>query len=534
MRERWRKICVEVCLSVFFSVAVFLATKITFSGNVASKSDENYMNSFEAVDVLKYLFLCVGIFILLKLLYWLILNFSIEKRDLHEKQKLLFWAVTCLVLVLSWLPYLLSFAPGSVLGDSLSSIGQVEGGQWNNHHPVFYTFIVGIFIRIGKLLGSINIGVFLYSCFQYIVMVATLSYLILWMYERGVKVFYIVLSILFYAIMPFFPTYAIIMWKDPLFSISILWFSFLIFDGVCDRKYFSDWRWLVKVAITGLLMIFLRNNGLYIVVFVSVVVCIVMKKKAKYYAAVAAGIVLFSLFIQGPCYSWWGITKESVESLGIPIQQMAYVVVYEEEELSNEEKEILNQLMPLETWKEVYAPCRVDNIKWNQQFNTEYLEKNEGMILKLWVKMFPKHIVGYIKAYCMETLGFWHPYLQNKYGYIDIYISDNSFGIHEVDLFAKIFKIDIKDSLRNFYPQIGSGTFLWIMLFMMGACVKRGEWSKLLFYLPAFACWGTIMVATPVAFSLRYVYIFALQLPLYLVIPYIEINNLDKITIQSS
>ena len=33
------------------------------------------------------------------------------------------------------------------------------------------------------------------------------------------------------------------------------------------------------------------------------------------------------------------------------------------------------------------------------------------------------------------------------------------------------------------------------------------------------AIWLTVMIATPVAFSLRYVYIFALGLPLYLLLP---------------
>ena len=40
-----------------------------------------------------------------------------------------------------------------------------------------------------------------------------------------------------------------------------------------------------------------------------------------------------------------------------------------------------------------------------------------------------------------------------------------------------------------------------------------------LIYIPPMVNWLTIIVATPVAFSLRYVYVFALGLPFYIIFP---------------
>lgn len=69
---------------------------------------------------------------------------------------------------------------------------------------------------------------------------------------------------------------------------------------------------------------------------------------------------------------------------------------------------------------------------------------------------------------------------------------------------------------------IGSRTFLWILLISATLCAKKHDFYRLFFYLPGFLCWLCIMIATPVAFSLRYVYILALLFPVYLVYPFIH------------
>ena len=68
-----------------------------------------------------------------------------------------------LLLLVSWLPYLLSFAPGSVLDDSLASITPwTNGTLLTNHHPVVYSLLVGGFVSLSKILPlSLNAAVFL-------------------------------------------------------------------------------------------------------------------------------------------------------------------------------------------------------------------------------------------------------------------------------------------------------------------------------------------------------------------------------------
>ena len=122
----------------------------------------------------------------------------------------------------------------------------------------------------------------------------------------------------------------------------------------------------------------------------------------------------------------------------------------------------------------------------------------------------------------METHGFWHLWYQYNYGYVDTYIKDNSYGVHQINLLDGALGIDLTDVLTKFRPQMGTGTMVWIMLASLALCLSgKGKQKRLLlFFAPGFFCWVFIMIATPVAYSLRYVYILAMALPAYIWFPF--------------
>ena len=61
------------------------------------------------------------------------------------------------------------------------------------------------------------------------------------------------------------------------------------------------------------------------------------------------------------------------------------------------------------------------------------------------------------------------------------------------------------------------GVIFWSMLFSISNAFVRKEKAKLVYYLPSFALYLTVMIATPVATEFRYVYFLILSLPFYLV-----------------
>ncbi|MBF1019248.1 MAG: hypothetical protein HXK90_07270, partial [Lachnospiraceae bacterium] len=135
--------------------------------------------------------------------------------------------------------------------------------------------------------------------------------------------------------------------------------------------------------------------------------------------------------------------------------------------------------------------------------------------------------------------------------YVDLYITENDLGLHQTDLIQKLFGSTIRPLLKKRMIWIGSGTLLWMTLggMLLSILYREGSGSKItgskisgregsgskisgregekagggdwIIYLPALGNVLTVLIATPVAFSLRYVYVFAIGLPLYVLLPFL-------------
>lgn len=524
--------------SFIFTICFVLGRKIQFSGNVGDSYNKNHFTDFSFSDILIGFLVFFVICILFNYMNQGIQRYQLRHAKLPVKLpikgQIKLWATCSLLILLAWIPYLMALAPGSVLGDSLLSVGQALGyTPLNNHHPVAYTLFVKIFIRIGQHFNHLNLGVFLYSFTQSVMMASALGFTLLWLYKKGTSKWLLILAGLYFALIPIFPAYAIIMWKDPLFSIALLLMSLLLYD-VAESKgnlLLSKKGIFFYIAIT-LIVSFFRNNGIYVCIISLGFIIIIYRKKLWRFYLIAVASLGITLWIQGPLYTSLGIQQESVEALGIPLQQMGRVVALNGN-LTDEQEKFLYQLLPEETFKEKYTPCLVDTLKWDPHFNQEFLEENKSEFFKTWASMLIPNFSEYVKGYCLETFGFWKIGVQNDYGYIDTYISENQVGIHRVDLFEKLFGVSLEPFFANIRVYIGSGTLAWIMLWSAFSLIYSKRKQEILALLPSLVTWLVILVATPVAFSLRYVYILPLALPLFICLPFFARQQLpvtiDKI-----
>ena len=78
--------------------------------------------------------------------------------------------INAIIIFLAWLPYFLRYYPGLLTNDSCSQVSQSIGlAMLTNHHPVFHTGLVALFVNIGQnIFHDLNIGVALYTVFQMI------------------------------------------------------------------------------------------------------------------------------------------------------------------------------------------------------------------------------------------------------------------------------------------------------------------------------------------------------------------------------
>ena len=151
---------------------------------------------------------------------------------------------------------------------------------WDNHFPVFYSLIVGLCLKIGDLFLDYNAGVALYSFLQLGSMALILGRMLEWMRSKGVHKILVYFGLAYFGAVPFFGNYAIVMWKDP-------WFC-----GV---------------------MLLLE--------------CFYMRKEIKKVAAVSVLYRCSHIFCDRTgLYAVFSAENLFVESVGIPLQQMARVV----------------------------------------------------------------------------------------------------------------------------------------------------------------------------------------------------------------
>ena len=530
MRKK-AKIALQILILMMLSFFVMMGFKVHYNNNVIGSAEihkslaVNYIDPFYFTDILVFVVaftILGGIYLLIKRYYKNIQKFLITEKD-YKMKPLYIWLIVTAILLVAWLPYLLSYAPGSFNYDGLASITQYYTGEYNNHHPILYTLLVGFFLKIGDLVGNINIGIFLYSCFQYCLLAMTLSYVVTFLAKYKVKKIPLGLVATFFALCPIFPSYAIIMWKDPIFSMALLFLGLMLFDFAKNNFQGLKWYHYTLLVLCTLAVTFFRNNGVYILILLIPIFYLLFRKPALKTSLAMLGALAIALIVQGPIYSTLNIHKPSVEAFGVPLQQIAYAISTNEDSFTEEEKEFLSEIMPLESWKRAYTPLIVDNIKWDEDFNTEFFESHLKEFLKIWALKIPSNFGGYVKAYLLETLGFWHPYYQNDHGYTERYlVAKNDYEIHEIDIIKKVTGKSLKNNLDKFRVMIGAGTMVFIMLFSLVISLDFQRKRIWLLYLTSLICWGLVMISTPTAFSLRYVFVLMLATPIFIFCPFFK------------
>ena len=172
-----REVILLIIYAFLISIVMVIQSKITFNGDVGLSYLENTFSNFEILDIAKILvvFVITTLMTLNIGIWYKNTKFSIldtkDKEKLKAKSTIKYWCIFSISVAIPYLLYLLTYAPGAVLGDSLTSIVQGLGDvPFNNHHPVLYSMFVGFFMKIGRMLDNNNIGTMLYSTAQLLIM----------------------------------------------------------------------------------------------------------------------------------------------------------------------------------------------------------------------------------------------------------------------------------------------------------------------------------------------------------------------------
>ncbi len=500
-------------LGVIMAIAYVVGSKIDL--------DERVFNSFCAVDVIYILFLIPFFVSILHIVFFSADEGSlkINNTDSDSSTFVRIWpkaAVYSMVMLICWLPYYLTYFPGGIGNDDFECakmcLGQIP---WTNHHPVFFTAILNIFI---KLFGGSDLtaafGVMAFC--QMLILSAVLSLVLIWLEYRHAKRGFIYVCLGFFALHPIVAMYSIYITKDVLFACIVVLLTLLLLDtcrAVHDNDEHLQHRsvW-VMLTVLSVLTIISRNNGIFMIGALAVCMLVLMKQYRK--QILIAFIIVFSLngLYKHAFWPAMGIEKQSfVEAASIPLTQIAYTI-YTDGNTNTEDREYLESIMPFEDVKKEFAPGYVDTYKFSESFNSDIIDKDPARLIKTWTSLLTDNFGRFVEAYLFETCGYWHYGISNTVATEGVV--PNDLGIDGIDvieaisghslqgILAKLVLIARKLPVLCLLSQM-SVEFLAVIL-VTRQFIRRKKSLYIVAMVPFIVLWISIMIATPAYCLFRY------------------------------
>lgn len=435
--------------------------------------------------------------------------------------------------LICWLPYFLYQYPGIMTPDSINQLEQTLGMiEYNNHHPFVHTMIFSLLYHIGFFVSSnMVVAVSFYTFFQMCFLAFSIFYLLMTLEAYRIRQEILIIITLFYALVPYHAVFSVTVWKDIPFAAVILLFS----CSMLRMMKQSGVREIVMFVFSGIMVCLLRSNGWYGFLICLPFLLIYYRRRAKCMYPAVIGILFVTIIVKYPVMNMMHVTQpDLIESLSIPTQQIA-AVLCNDRTLSEEQTTLIESVIDTTYIKELYNPGFADNMKeLVRAGNQDYLAAHKSDYFKLWVSLGISYPADYIKAYIDQTYGYWYP--DSFYPVAEGEgISATDLGVSHTPLIGGPVVVKTKEIALKLGDMLPIYSLLWSMgvafcflLFCIGNAFVRSEKAKLICYLPSFALYLTVMIATPVATDFRYVYFMVFSMPFYLMTALLETEGNDS------
>lgn len=538
-------------LVVLFAASLILGYHVHTGDRYAGLIGDNYISAYSYADLVSFLFMLPGLYIVA------LCPVAILCRDVPTSPKSghkillgdVSWrrvlALTIIIFV-AWIPYLITYWPGFIFGDSISNISQALGySGYSNHHPVAYTLYLQFWLDIASKIGVGNTtGIGLSSIVQMLVMAAVFAYMVEWMVVRfGLRRIWYAILLAPYALTAYVATYGIALWKDPLFSVAIVIQTICIADFVWSKGGFVSHRrsWYLAYVLSGIVLVLFRNNGIFVFA-ASVAALVVMglhwhmeisKPWSCVVSPAVSACIVVAVFVvfTGPVFSYLKVAPtEKAESVGVPLNQMARVVALDGD-MSESDREYMNALFPIDEYKNAYRPCCTDLLKWDSRFNGEVLNEN---LWEHWTSMFKRNPRVYLEAWELQTFGFWAVNTGNISGFWSWNITggvprNNGDYAVPAEFDIQFGPYNTSSTLTNIFPEdewsLPVSWILWGLLYLslLLCCNHKAGWLAIV--IPSLALIGTLVIASPIYYWPRYGAAAQFLAPFYLLLFFAQMTG---------
>lgn len=436
-----------------------------------------------------------------------------------------------IVIIVLWLPYIISFYPIILSPDPSYQIKQFfkipnkymdysimidKNVTITAHHPVIHTLLLGGCLKLGTLINNDNLGLFIYSIIQILILSSVLSYTIKYMTKINVDYKYRFICILIYSLVPMFPMYAMSGVKDTIFTSLIILYDIFIYQMIKDKNYKLNTKNTILIILLLIFIILFRNNGFHIVLLSFPWLFSINKTNVKQLIIIFIVFISFNFSYNKIILPYFKITPTSIrEVLSIPFQQTARYVKYND--LTSDEYLIYDKVLDMSDLAVRYNPELSDPVK--NKYNKYTTNKELSLYFKTWYKDLKKDPIVYIDATINNTYGYFYPFKSNWYVHhkFDKRIVEDGFNYHYNNLKQSRKVLSKLTNIFPYIPIIGLisniGFNTWILFFLVSYLIYKKKYSGIIYLTPSLIAL-LVCVASPANTYFRYAmpYIFAMPL----------------------
>ena len=448
-----------------------------------------------------------------------VLRDSLIRRECADKQdRAKIFLISAVLIFMGSVPYLLLYAPGLNIYDTRDQLLQFfgypsyigDGSALSDHHPVFLTLVYGGFMKLGLMLGSVNIGQMLYSLLSMAIIALCWAYALCTLYDCGLNKKACMGLAVFIALYPVFALYAFNMCKDVSASPFVILYAAQMVQLHRTRgEKIKQRSFCVMLFINMLMLMLTRKPSMYALAFAAVFAVIAFKGVRLRLCAVMLGAVcLFQFGYNGVILPAMGVIPgETREMLSIPFQQTARYMNTYPQDITLQEMEAVSNVLDVERSIPLYNPRLSDPVK-----DTSNPDLGSGLkdYISAWISMGIRHPGVYLDAWLNMIYGYFYPSDSNTILCLTLNSPDQGEIVLRQNPSLRSAQITFHDT---FYlvvrkiPGIGMlfyvNTVTWAFLFLLIEILRREGWRGAMPWMFFFGTLGICMLS-PKSGEIRY------------------------------
>ena len=441
------------------------------------------------------------------------------------------------IIFICWIPTVLAFYPANIAYDGGYQIGNYFFEHKLLHHPILITKLYTTFYVIGIKMGSPTLGMFFFSLFQMTFMAFAFSNAVMFIEEQVNKKWVRNVSLLFYALYPYNQLFSITTTKDVIFAGFILIFLINLYR-VIDKKFkIVDYIFLI---IIGVLMLFSRNNSIYMLeVSLPFIIIVLIKEKSKMLKIVSLFLIIIITYKSANSFLYEINNNKSINSQGdegnmrtlIFAQAVGRTVRDNKENLTDEEKKEISYYF--KDYEELGKKYKTNIADDASNMISKNINDDKNGFLKFVFELGKKYPISYIESLLDTTRGFWY-ICDTSFSNIETYMHQGSFELYDYGIGAgKCFKVRHDSKLpllkemykllycSNFYQSIPilyvflqPGIYFYFTLAFLLYAMYKNEKNTLIIAILLFVFYASCYMAA--CSIIRYMYPVMVSTPIML------------------